>query len=52
MSRLYFLIDDLATVEQVSQAMHGAGTTDWNCHAISRDEAGLYRHHMRSNSSR
>ena len=48
MRRLYFLIDDLATTEQVSQAVHGAGTTDWNFHAVSCDEAGLYRHHIHS----
>ena len=48
MKRLYYLIDDLETTEQVSKAVHGAGVTDWNFHAISRDEAGLYRYHIHS----
>lgn len=48
MKRLYYLIDDLETTENVSQAVHDAGITDWNFHAISRDEAGLYRRRIHS----
>ena len=46
MRRLYFLVDDVEMTEQVSDTLHRAGITDWNFHAISRDEAGLYRHHI------
>jgi hypothetical protein len=48
MKRLYYLVDDLETTEQVSNALHTAGVTDWNFHAVSRDEAGLYQHHIHS----
>ena len=46
MRRLYFLVDDVEMTEQVSDTLHRAGITDWNFHAIARDSAGLYRHHI------
>ena len=46
MRRLYFLVDDVEMTEQVSDTLHRAGISDWNFHAIARDSAGLYRHHI------
>lgn len=48
MKRLYFLVDDLETASVVSRTLHHAGITDWNFHAISRDEAGLDARRVRS----
>lgn len=46
MKRLYFLADNLDTVDEVAIALHNEGIRDWNFHVLSKDEAGLYKHHL------
>ncbi|HSG87580.1 MAG TPA: hypothetical protein VLA56_00090 [Pseudomonadales bacterium] len=48
MRRLYYIADDLETTRQVSDGIHAEGITDHDFHVVSRDEAGLYRHHIHS----
>ena len=48
MKRLYYLADNLDTVEEVAAALHNGGISDWNFHVLSKDAAGLYRHHLHS----
>jgi hypothetical protein len=46
--RLYYLTDTIDTVDSIAEALHIAGITDWNFHVLSKDEAGLYKHHVHS----
>ena len=48
MQRLYYLANDVETSERVSEAIHDEGIRDWNFHVLSKDEAGLYVHHVHS----
>ncbi|MBS1212487.1 MAG: uncharacterized protein H6R26_1104, partial [Proteobacteria bacterium] len=48
MKRLYYLTENIDSVEQVSNDLHQAGVTDWNFHVLSKDEAGLYKRHIHS----
>ena len=48
MKRLYYLSDSLDTVDEVATALHRAGINDWNFHVLSKDDAGLYTHHLHS----
>jgi len=50
MKRLYYLSPSIESVEQVSNDLHEKGITDWNFHIISKDETGLYSHHLQSAS--
>ncbi|MFT3931520.1 MAG: hypothetical protein QM709_14610 [Spongiibacteraceae bacterium] len=46
MKRLYYLADNLNTADEVAKALHDEGISDWNFHVLSKDEAGLYTHHL------
>lgn len=46
MKRLYYLADNLDTADDVAKALHNEGISDWNFHVLSKDDAGLYRHHL------
>lgn len=46
MKRLYYLSKNIAYVKAISDDLHQSGITDWNFHIVSRDDAGLYRHHL------
>lgn len=46
MKRLYYLADNLDTADEVARALHDEGIRDWNFHVLSKDEAGLYKHHL------
>jgi hypothetical protein len=48
MKRLYFLTDDIDKAEQISNELHREGISDWNFHVMSKDAAGLKRHHLHS----
>ncbi len=48
MKRLFYLSPTIESAEQVSEDMHKHGVTDWNFHVLSKDEAGLYTHHLHS----
>lgn len=48
MRRLYYLSPTIESAEQVSDDMHAHGVTDWHFHVLSKDEAGLYSHHIHS----
>jgi hypothetical protein len=48
MKRLYYLVDNLNTVEEVATALHREGISDWNFHVLSKDAAGLHTHHLHS----
>lgn len=46
--RLYYIADNLDTVDKVADLLQRQGITGWNFHVISKDAAGLYRHHLHS----
>ncbi len=48
MRRLYYLADNLDTIDDVSVSLHREGINDWHFHVLSKDEAGLYKHHLHS----
>jgi hypothetical protein len=48
MKRLYYLADNLDTVDAVAGALQRIGISAWHFHVLSRDDAGLYRHHLHS----
>lgn len=50
MKRLYYLADNLNTVDEIAAALYRAGISDWNFHVLSKDDAGLYMHHLHSAS--
>jgi len=48
MKRLYYLSPSITSAEHVSNDLYEQGVTDWRFHIISKDEAGLYSHHLNS----
>jgi len=48
MKRLYYVTDNLESVDSISKDLHQKGITDWNFHVLSKDEAGLYKRHINS----
>lgn len=48
MKRLYYLADNLDAVDEIAETLHSAGISDWNFHVLSKDDAGLYKHHLHS----
>lgn len=50
MKRLYFLAENLDIADAVAKTLHDEGVSDWNFHVLSKDEAGLYSHHLHAAS--
>ena len=50
MKCIYFLTPTIATTDQVSADLHEVGVQDFYLHVISRDQAGLKRHHIHSSN--
>lgn len=48
MKRLFYLTRSMDSVQEISDDLHKQGVTDWRFHIISKDEAGLYKHHLHS----
>jgi len=48
MKRLYYLTASLEKVDQVSNALHSEGVTDWNFHVLSKDQQGLHTRRINS----
>lgn len=48
MRRLYYLADTLAAVDAACETIRGDIHSDFKIHVLSRDEAGLYHHHLHS----
>jgi len=48
MKRLYFLADSLEQVRKISDDLHHQGLNDWQFSVLSRNEAGLFHHHVHS----
>jgi hypothetical protein len=46
MKRLYYLSKNIDYVKAISDELHQGGISDWNFHVVSRDDAGLYTHHL------
>ncbi|MEX0605527.1 MAG: hypothetical protein WD623_08220 [Marinobacter sp.] len=46
MKRLFYLVDSIDSVQDISDDLHEKGITNWRFHIISKDEAGLYTHHL------
>lgn len=46
--RLYYIADNLDTVDRAADLLQRQGIKGWNFHVLSKDEAGLYRHHLHS----
>jgi hypothetical protein len=47
---LYYLTRTIAATDQVSADLHEVGVMDFYLHVISRDQAGLKRHHIHSSN--
>src|SRR6056297_2320913 len=50
MKRLFYLVDSIGSLEEISEDLHEHGVTDWRFHIVSKDEAGLYTHQLHSAS--
>ena len=50
MKRLYYLTYSVDSTEQISKDLHAHGVNDWRFHVVSKDEAGLFNHHVHSAS--
>ncbi|EON93724.1 hypothetical protein MARLIPOL_02335 [Marinobacter lipolyticus SM19] len=50
MKRLFYLVDSIDSVQNISDDLHQRGVTDWRFHIVSKDEAGLYTHRLHSAS--
>lgn len=50
MQRLFYLVDAIDSVQEISDDLHAHGVTDWRFHIVSKDEAGLYNHRLHSAS--
>lgn len=48
MKRLYYLTNDITVAEEVSTLLHANGVSDWDFHVLSKDEAGIKKHHLHS----
>jgi hypothetical protein len=48
MKRLYYLTHDIDVADSVSTLLHENGISDWNFHVLSKDEAGIKKHHLKS----
>lgn len=48
MKRLYYLTNDIAVAQSVSVKLHENGIGDWDFHVLSKDEAGIKKHHLNS----
>ena len=48
MKRLYYLSPSLTSTDSISKDLHEQGIIDWNFHVISKDDAGIYTHHLNS----
>ncbi|SFM37506.1 hypothetical protein [Marinobacter zhejiangensis] len=46
MKRLFYLVDHIDHVQDISDDLHTRGITDWRFHVVSKDEAGLYTHRL------
>ena len=42
MKRLFYLVDRIDNVENISEDLHSHGITDWRFHILSRDTAGVF----------
>lgn len=50
MRKLYYLTDDMFSVEQISRDLHEHGITYWNFCVHSKDEVGLHKRRVHSAS--
>ncbi|HEY3698548.1 MAG TPA: YrzE family protein [Spongiibacteraceae bacterium] len=46
--RLYYLADNIEMVDRVANLLHRQGIEGWNFHVLSKDDVGLYKHHLHS----
>lgn len=42
MKRLFYLVDNIDSVESISKDLHDEGVTDWCFHVLGKNETGLY----------
>ena len=42
MKRLFYLVDQIDSVEEISEDLHNHGITDWRFHILSKDAAGMF----------
>ena len=50
MKRLFYLVDQLDSLEEISEDLHAHGVSDWRFHVLSKNDAGLYTRHVHSAS--
>lgn len=46
--RLYYLADNIETVDRAANLLQRQGIDGWNFHVLSKDDVGLYKHHLHS----
>ncbi|WP_163834830.1 hypothetical protein [Spartinivicinus ruber] len=46
MKRLYYLTENIDSADLISADLHKEGVSDWRFHIMTKDEAGLYHHHL------
>ncbi|WP_339799082.1 hypothetical protein [uncultured Marinobacter sp.] len=50
MKRLFYLAENIDSVQSISDDLHAHDVSDWRFHIVSRDEAGLYTHRLHTAS--
>lgn len=50
MKCLYYLSPGLDSAHTISDDLHAVGVKDWCIHVVSKDEAGLKKHHIHSSN--
>lgn len=48
MKRLFYLVDQMDSVEAISEDLHREGISDWRFHILSQDAAGLFTRRLHS----
>lgn len=51
MKRLYYLTDNIDSVESISEELHRKGITEWNFHVMSHDKYDLKQHHLHTTNT-
>jgi hypothetical protein len=46
--RYFYLADNLDVVDRVKDILNRKGVKKWNFHVLSKDGAGVYKHHLHS----
>lgn len=52
MRRLFYLVSNIDSAEDISRDLQQQGVTNWRFHVVTKNEAGLYQHNLHTASVR